>query len=94
MSPSPSSAPTWTCAAPAMSESVRLSILRNLRNDLNWSTLNQQRLSIDQGVGNLFMCRFEDPAESLAGNIHFFRGIGLVESFQIRQADRFELIDR
>ena len=76
-----------------MSELVRLSILRYLRNDLNWAALDEQGFSVNKCIGNLFMCRFEDPAESLAGNIHFFRSIGLVESLQVRQADRLKLID-
>jgi len=89
----PSPAPASTCAASSMSEPLRLSILRNLSNDFDGSAFNQQRLSIDKGIGNLFVRRFEDSAESLAGNIHFFGGIGLVKPLEVRQADRFELID-
>ena len=63
-------------------------------NDFNGAAFNQQRFSVNQGIGNLFMRRFEDSAESLTGYIHFFSGIGLVKPLQIRKADRFKLIDR
>lgn len=72
---------------------MRLSILRSLCNDLNWAALDEQGFAMNKGIGNLFVGGFENPAESLAGNIHFLCGIGLVESIQVRQADRFELID-
>ncbi len=55
--------------------------------------LDEQCLSVNQGIGDLFMGGFEDSAERLARNAHFLCGIGLVEPFKIGQTDRLELID-
>ncbi len=61
--------------------------------DLNWAAFDEQSFSMNQGIGNLFVGGFEDPAERLAGNTHFFCGISLIEPFKVRKADRLKLID-
>ena len=48
---------------------------------------------MDQCIGDLFVSGFENPAECLARDAHFFRGVGLIKSFEIGQTDRLELID-
>lgn len=77
-----------------MLEAGRPGSIRRSCYDLDRTSFNEQRLSMNQGVGNFSVSRFENPAESLAGNIHSFRSIGLVKSLQVRQANGFKLIDR
>jgi len=61
--------------------------------DFNGSAFDEQSFSINQGIGDLFVGGFENPAEGLARNAHFLCGVGLIESLEIGQANRLELID-
>jgi len=87
-SPSPPSMP-----AGAFSEAARRSSVRGAGNDFNWAPFDEQRLSVDQSVGNLLVCRFEDSAKRLTGNAHFLRRLGLIKPLEVGQADGLELID-
>jgi hypothetical protein len=61
--------------------------------DFNGTALDEQSLSMDQSVGDLSVSGFEDSAERLARNAHLLRGIGLIEAFEVGQADRLKFID-
>jgi hypothetical protein len=49
---------------------------------------------VGQSLGDLPVGGRQDTAEGRARNAHPFRGLFLVQPFQIGQSDRFELIER
>ena len=61
--------------------------------NFNGAALDEECFSIHQSVGDLFMSGFENSAERLARNAHFLRGVGLIKSLEIGQADRLDFID-
>jgi hypothetical protein len=56
----------------------------SLVDHFNFSAFNFQPLATDQGLGNLAMRRFDNPAEGLARDIHPFGCILLIKTVQIR----------
>jgi hypothetical protein len=61
--------------------------------DFDRTAFDAQGFSVDQGIGDLLVSRFEDSAERLSRDTHFLRGVGLIQSLKIGQPDRLELID-
>ena len=59
---------------------------------LEMTSLDSESLSVDQAVRGLAAGGFEDIAECLPGDAHFFRGCFLIEALQVGEADRFELV--
>jgi hypothetical protein len=47
---------------------------------------------MNQYISHFLVSRFDDPAKSWSGYVHFFRCLFLVEPFKIRQANRFEFV--
>ena len=74
-------------------EAARPGCVGGTGDNFNGSAFDEECFSVNQGIGNLFMCGFENPSERLARNAHFFRSVGLIQSFKVGQTYRLELID-
>jgi hypothetical protein len=51
-------------------------------------------LALDEGFGDLLPGRLDDSAESLAGNIHFLCGVGMIKAELVGQTDGLHLVER
>ncbi len=90
----PATSSTAAAAAEAVSEVVRGFGNFGSGVELEGAPFDCKGLCIDQSIGNLFVCRFENPSERLAGDFHLLGGLFLIETLKVCQADSFELIDR
>ncbi len=67
----------------------KISLLRH--NDI--TSLNNESLPVYQCVGNLAMCFCEQTAKSRPGNAHFTSSAFLVETFEVGQPHRLQLVE-
>jgi hypothetical protein len=56
------------------------------------SRIHADHFPVYQGICNFLMSPIEDVPESLPGYAHLFRRFTLIQSFEICQADSFQLI--
>ena len=80
-------------AAVAMTKTMR-GFRNHLRRDgkFDGASFDCERLCVDQGIGDFFVCRFEDSAEGLSGDVHFFGGLLLIEALEVSEANCLKLI--
>jgi hypothetical protein len=64
------------------------------RSHFKFTSFNLECLAFDQRLGHLFMCRFDNPSEGLAGNLHPLRGLLLIKTLKVSKPDRFTLVNR
>jgi hypothetical protein len=55
--------------------------------DRNRTSFDPEDLAVDEDIGDLPSCGFDDPAERLPRDIHPDRRLFLVQPFEIGQAD-------
>jgi hypothetical protein len=72
----------------------RLFRLAGCATPIDHSPFDADSLAADQRVGHLFASRLDDPAKGLAGDLHLFGGIGMVQPFEIGKSEGFDFIDR
>jgi hypothetical protein len=51
--------------------------------EIDGASLNREGFSVDESIGDFFMCGFEDSAEGLARDVHFLRGLLLIQTLQV-----------
>jgi hypothetical protein len=57
------------------------------------TSLYLQGLAFHQCLRHLLVCRLNDPAEGLAGDMHFLCRLFLIETFEVGQPDGLKFIN-
>jgi hypothetical protein len=61
--------------------------------DGHCSTLDPEGLTVDEDIGNLPACRFDNPAKRLPRNVHPGSSLILIQSFEIGQPQRLIFVE-